>query len=211
MSNPHHSYTQPGGQEHIPLYPNGWIAIRIVQLVLSIIILAMTAYNVDVIAYDGNSLMLAVAVMCLVATLYIVLAHHTIPQTYNYWAVLGLDMLFVVLWLCAFALQASRVALLYEETNDLGYTYNYRTGKYTTAKKSTALSAFLGTQAGSAALGGVQFVLFIVSLVIGSIRLHRHRAAGFHCMPGAPRTLPGGGPAGAAVVPNAGAEYKDER
>jgi hypothetical protein len=39
-------------------------------------------------------------------------------------------------------------------------------------------------------------------LIIHSIRLHRHRRAGLHCMPGMPRTMPpGGGNTNAAAVP----------
>lgn len=32
--------------------------------------------------------------------------------------------------------------------------------------------------------------LFVASLVIHSLALHRHRAAGLHCTPGAPATAP---------------------
>ncbi|KAB8297019.1 hypothetical protein EYC80_002417 [Monilinia laxa] len=36
----------------------------------------------------------------------------------------------------------------------------------------------------TAALGGVEFILFVITLVILSIRLHCHRKAGGHCVPG---------------------------
>lgn len=52
-------YRAPG-REHIPIYPRGFIAIRIIQLVLSILILALAAYSVALLAYDGNSFILAV-------------------------------------------------------------------------------------------------------------------------------------------------------
>ncbi|KAL3421671.1 integral membrane protein [Phlyctema vagabunda] len=35
----------------------------------------------------------------------------------------------------------------------------------------------------AAALGGVEFGLFTIALVVFSLPLHRHRAAGGHCLP----------------------------
>jgi hypothetical protein len=40
-----HPAARPLGKEHIPTYPPGFIAIRIVQLVLAVIILGLTAYG----------------------------------------------------------------------------------------------------------------------------------------------------------------------
>ncbi|KAL2134961.1 hypothetical protein VTI74DRAFT_10282 [Chaetomium olivicolor] len=162
MSSPQHSTARPAGREHIPLYPRGWIAIRITQLVLSLLVMAMSAYNVYYVAYDGNSFMLAVAVMCLVSSTYLVVAHISLPKIYNYWAVLGLDIFFVIMWLCSFALQAARVAPMYEVVNGASsYTYNYRTGKYSKVSLTNTENAWLGTQAGSAALGGVQLYVLL--------------------------------------------------
>ncbi len=36
---------RPAGKEHIPLYPTGFIAFRIAQLSLAVLILALTAYG----------------------------------------------------------------------------------------------------------------------------------------------------------------------
>lgn len=42
-----YSSARPAGREHIPLYPKGFIAIRIVQLVLAVIILALSAWSLS--------------------------------------------------------------------------------------------------------------------------------------------------------------------
>jgi hypothetical protein len=46
MSNPQHPAGRPPGKEHIPIYPAGFIAIRYVQLILALVILALAAYGV---------------------------------------------------------------------------------------------------------------------------------------------------------------------
>lgn len=39
------SLRRPAGKEHIPIYPRGWIAVSICQLVLDIIIVGVAAYS----------------------------------------------------------------------------------------------------------------------------------------------------------------------
>lgn len=46
MNNPQAYAVPPAGREHIPIYPSGFIAIRIAQLVLSVIIMGLAAYGV---------------------------------------------------------------------------------------------------------------------------------------------------------------------
>lgn len=45
MSSPQYPAARPAGREHIPVYPKGFIAVRIVQLVLSILIMGLSAYG----------------------------------------------------------------------------------------------------------------------------------------------------------------------
>jgi hypothetical protein len=51
MSNPQFAVGLPPGREHIPLLPKGFIAIRIVQLVLSLIILALAGYGMLILGF----------------------------------------------------------------------------------------------------------------------------------------------------------------
>jgi hypothetical protein len=48
MSNliPIHMIARRPGWEHVPIYPKGFIAIRIVQLVLALIMLGLTSYGI---------------------------------------------------------------------------------------------------------------------------------------------------------------------
>lgn len=47
------------------------------------------------------------------------------PVIYNYWAVLGLDIVAVILWIVSFPILASQIAntVTYDETYTCGYEY----------------------------------------------------------------------------------------
>ncbi|EAQ92622.1 hypothetical protein CHGG_00857 [Chaetomium globosum CBS 148.51] len=128
--------------------------------------------------YDGNNFILAVAIMTLLYSIYNLVAKYGPPAAYNYWVILGLDIFFVVMWLCSFALLAARVGQFFSLVN------SYSSYSYYSLSDSDLI--WLAAQAAAAGLGGVEFVLFLVSLIIHSIHLHRHRAAGLHCTPGTP-------------------------
>lgn len=60
METAQHSTVRPPGREHIPIYPRGFIVIRIVQLVLAVVIIALAAYSIHYGAYDANEFIMAV-------------------------------------------------------------------------------------------------------------------------------------------------------
>jgi hypothetical protein len=80
------------------------------------------------------------------------IAHWGVPAAYNYWAILGLDIFFVVMWLCSFALLASRVAASYSYLDSYSYSSYYR-AYYGVSSETDVL---LATQAAAAGLGGVE-------------------------------------------------------
>ncbi|KAK4101622.1 hypothetical protein N658DRAFT_496050 [Parathielavia hyrcaniae] len=103
--------------------------------------------------------------MTLIASVYHMVAHWSVPALYNYWAILGLDILLVVMWLCSFALLAARVAATYAYVDDYYSSYSYygsRSGLSATA------NALLITQALAASLGAVELCVFILFIPIFS-------------------------------------------
>lgn len=183
-ANPNYNAVRAPGHEHIPLYPRGFIAIRIVQLVLAVLILALSAYGVYVVALSSNVFIMVVALMTIITSIYHLVVRFNQPRGYNYWAVLALDIFLVVMWLCAFAVLAADVGLLY------GYSYGYSYYSYSYSYGYGLGMIWVTCLAAAAGLGGLEFVLHIVSLVIHSVKLHKHRRAGLHCTPGAAQTLP---------------------
>lgn len=51
-----YSAVRPAGREHFPSYPKGFIAIRIVQLVIAVIILGIDAFTLSRFAWRANGL-----------------------------------------------------------------------------------------------------------------------------------------------------------
>lgn len=114
--------------------------------------------------------------MTLVSSIYHMVAHFSMPALFNYWAILGLDALFIVLWLASFALLASRVADYYKSRSAAMSFYSglYRrdwvddlvnsltngggsgsdAGSISSAKST--YDAWPAVQAAAAALGGVE-------------------------------------------------------
>ncbi|KAJ2990843.1 hypothetical protein NUW58_g2758 [Xylaria curta] len=131
---------RPAGREHIPLYPKGFVGLRILQLVLGVICLGLTAYSVAVAPITGAVLMLFTAIVTLISSIYVLVSHFGPPAAYNYWAIMGLDIFLVVFWLISFALLASQAALLIAYG---AYYYGYFTG-YTILGSIVAAAAGLG-------------------------------------------------------------------
>ncbi|KAF9878592.1 integral membrane protein [Colletotrichum karsti] len=165
------------GREHVPLYPRGFIALRIVQLVLALIITGLCAFGAYAAPTPGNCLMLFVAVATVIVTTWLIVAKYGAPKAYNYWAVLALDCFLVVFWLCAFALLASEAAYVFA----LGAYCDYYVDCY--ASTRAALLIISACMSAAAGVGGLEFALFITSLSIHGVMLHRHRKAGLHCNP----------------------------
>ena len=44
------------GREHIPVFPKGFIAIRIIQLVLSLVVIGLSAFGLSILSFDGAAL-----------------------------------------------------------------------------------------------------------------------------------------------------------
>lgn len=56
MSDPRYSPARELGREHFPRTPKGFIAIRIVQLILAVTTLGLDAYVLSIVLYDGAEL-----------------------------------------------------------------------------------------------------------------------------------------------------------
>ncbi|KAI3324567.1 hypothetical protein HD806DRAFT_534030 [Xylariaceae sp. AK1471] len=193
-----HVTERPAGREHIPLYPKGFIVARIIQLVIGIICLGLTAYAVAIIPINGAALMLFTAIVTLLTSIYILVAHFGPPAAYNYWAILGLDIFHAIFWLISFALLASEAAAFLAVASAYDDVYRF----YGVTNYDKTYGAIIAAAAG---LGGVVWVAYIVTLILHSIAFHRHRSAGLHAMPGrstSATTAPavGGAPVGGEKI-----------
>jgi len=177
---------------HILPLPKAVFGLRIAQLVIAIVILGLAAYGVTFFAFDGDSLMLFTTLATMIITVYYIVAITALPAAYNYWAILSLDIFAVVFWVISFSLLAWEVAAYgwavsysYSYCDAYGYCYKKRDLE---ARATTNVYTYRNALAAAAGLGGLEFILFIVTLVITAIYLHRHRKAGGHCSPNALNT-----------------------
>jgi len=191
-----------GNASHVLPLPEWTIALRILQLVVALAVLGLAGYGLYWYSFDGIDLTTFVAIATIIITLYIILATMVWPVMYNYWAILGLDVFAIIFWLVSFALLASEVNQVkstfsyyydpyssssssYSGSNCAtyyGYTYCVKkrdVGVLT--KRSDVLKTYYSAMAAAAGLGGLEFVLFIATLVLVSIHLHRHRRDGGRC------------------------------
>ncbi len=56
METTKYSRARAPGREHIPIYPNGFIAIRIALLVVAVVVLGLDAYGLSIFVFAGDSL-----------------------------------------------------------------------------------------------------------------------------------------------------------
>ncbi|KAI8957615.1 hypothetical protein F5Y11DRAFT_77885 [Daldinia sp. FL1419] len=184
MEQPSSKYSNQrvAGKEHIPLYPKGFAAIRIIQLVIAIICLGLSAFGIVYLVFAGDALTLFTSIATLITSIYCLVAHFGPAKAYNYWAILGLDIFLVIFWLISFAILAAQIAsaFAYYHTYSDFYDDYYDMSDY-----DAAVNTYGGCLAAAAGLGGVEFLLYVISLSIHGVMLHRHRSAGLKAMPNA--------------------------
>jgi len=153
--------------------PPNFLVLRIFQLVFSVLVLAIAIWAVVTYAADGVILSIVTSLVSIVTLIYIISASNCAPAAYNYWAILSLEIFCVLFWLISFAVLATNV--VYSNSAVCDYDECIVEGL------SDAGYAALSTAAG---LGGVLFLLYVVSLSIFSVMLYRHRRDGGHSKPG---------------------------
>jgi hypothetical protein len=178
-------------RHHIVPEPKFVLVFRFIQLVVAVIVLGLASYGLTFLVFDGIGITLFSAIASIIITLYVIISTLALPIAYNYWAILGLDIFAIVFWLISFALLGSEIAsfdaYVYDYTCDYLYCYEKRdlVGMELGKRATTSAYTYYNAMVTASVLGGLEFILFIVTLVTFGIFMHRHRASGAHCMPGA--------------------------
>lgn len=113
---------------------------------------------------------------------YILISSFFYPKAYNMWAQLVLEIFCVIWWLSAFASLASLAAVWSIGQDYVNSTCSYYdTSCYKMMFKRGSVVDRYNSQANAtkaaAALGAFEWVSFIVTLIVFSINLHKHRVA----------------------------------
>jgi len=159
--------------DHIPKLPRFIFWVRIAQAFVALIALALAASSLALFGASFLSGHLGFLIFVCIAT-WIVVAYLCCtpiygPSLYNRWAALGLEIFCVIFWLPAFASVGAWTSVHGLYTWDSYDCEIYGTCRYQTGWR---------TAAAAAGMGGLEFILFLVTLITYSIFLHRHRMQG---------------------------------
>ncbi|KAF2271098.1 hypothetical protein CC78DRAFT_528035 [Lojkania enalia] len=175
--------------------PRWTLILHGVEIFLAVLILALSAYGVHWIAYDYLIFALVVCICTFGVCIYIFLSSLTFYHLYNAWVVLGLHIWMVIFWIVDLGLIAD-LARLWATANSLFDSYSsdyYDLGDWGFRKRELSFydlnwtstsydgfsyKAFYGCLAAGAFFAAVEFVLWVVGLIIVSIYIHKRRVDG---------------------------------
>ncbi|KAH7393186.1 hypothetical protein BKA64DRAFT_755232 [Cadophora sp. MPI-SDFR-AT-0126] len=175
-------------RSHVPKLPAFTFYLRYAQLLVAMAVLGLSAYVVTCFAYSGASLSLFTAITTIIITIYYIVTITLRPVFFNYCAVIGLDILALIFWLISFALLASEAASWSIMTH-FGDNCAFSTTAYCYKKRalvqnrSTDYRTYRNAMAASAGLGGLEFVLFVVTLGSTALAVLKHMRTGGNCVP----------------------------
>jgi len=140
--------------------------VRIVQFVLTLLVMILSAFASSVFGagfFPGYGMSFFVFAWTLIFLGYIFVTPLWFPHAYIYWVHLGLECTTVVFWLSTFALLAEEAAAwdIVDEFVDAWPKW----------------SSAIGATKGAAAMGGINWALFVFTLIVFSVFLHKHRVA----------------------------------
>ena len=144
-----YSAQRPAGREHIPLYPKGFITVRILQLIVAIACMGLSGFAIAYLVFAGDALTLFTvgipgvglarslgrsganhdytqSIATVITAIYCLVARFGPPKAYNYWAILALDIFLLLFWLISFAVLTAQVANTWANYDDyLDYYDDY--------------------------------------------------------------------------------------
>ncbi|KAF7503429.1 hypothetical protein GJ744_003759 [Endocarpon pusillum] len=175
---------------HVVALPRWFLVLRIFQILVAVAILGLAAHGIYWIPYNSWCLALFTSIATFIVVGYFLITSlaEACKVAYNYWAVLALEIFAVIFWLSSMAnLAATRGAFVAIDYNTCLYDYYYCYKKRDTGltERDIATSGYLDTMSAAAGLSGLEMLLFIATLVIFSVHMHRHRISG---APNAPST-----------------------
>jgi hypothetical protein len=171
-------------------------ALRIIQVILGIIILGLSAYPVSLTSgygygayiFEPGAIGIFTGIATLIFVVYWFVSNSVSNQKlYNYWAIFAVECFVWVFWLTTFALYASFVGQSlstmgnYNTSYSGGNTYCYSgycvTGKRGLSKRYVQTDPVAGTIYAALAFSVINFILFSVTLILFTVNMMRHRTA----------------------------------
>ena len=173
-----HTYGDRQAPSHMAHTPMWFFPIRVLQGILALVTLALSAFVIDVIgsAYDwydwhGLGMNIWTSIFTFIFLIYIFLTALKFPSFYHNYAVAALELLLVIFWLVTFALLADHA----REANNLKRLYRGTRGREKNALNSVTAAAVLSA---------INFLLFLITFIFFSKHisiLHRSSYGRLRC------------------------------
>jgi len=177
----------------LPL-PRWTLIVHAIMILVSVIVLGLSAYGVHYISYNALIFALVTAILTMGISAYVICSTLFLQNLYNGFVVLGLHILMVIFWVTELGLVANLARIWsssYGYSYSYGYDYDwdwsYKRSLGKRAEEGTTYEAYRGALIAGALFGAVNFVLWIVSTVFVIIYLNKSRShAGTTTAPHAP-------------------------
>jgi len=156
---------------HVLPVPRWTLIIHLVQAVLAIIILGLSAYGIRWIAYNALIYALVVCLCTLGVCAYLLVSQLFIHKIYNMYIVLGVHAWMILFWIIDLGL-VSNLARIWSGDCYYYYGYGYACGYsyssyyYLAKREETTRGAYYGALAAGAFFAAAQFGLFVCGLII---------------------------------------------
>ncbi|KAI5840635.1 hypothetical protein BZA05DRAFT_454423 [Tricharina praecox] len=168
----------PEHPAHIVRIPHFLFIMRLVQIFLSVVILALMAFAItqltNVFGTFGYNIFCCI--YNFIGVGYLLVSVARAPRIWNCWAALVIDIFGVIFWISAWGSLAGWAALgnIAYDSSALDLCRHY---SKTDQRKCNGRKGAWQASAATAGLGAIVWVLFVVHLIVYSIHLHRHRTA----------------------------------
>ncbi|KAH6893530.1 hypothetical protein B0T10DRAFT_559511 [Thelonectria olida] len=156
-------------------YPTGFTVLHIFQAIFSVITTILVAFTVNVLAFAGNCIMLATAVLTFLVSMWMVVSHISMAHLYNFWAALWFDVLLLISWITSVAV------LLFQTRLFWGDRSGHCDEVACTGSAGDAATVWGYVFLSAAGLGVVEILFFCVSLIFHCVmnrRYHRYNQVG---------------------------------
>ncbi|KAG4025494.1 hypothetical protein MFRU_056g00090 [Monilinia fructicola] len=164
---PHSFYVKTTSQ--VPVLPSWLTILRCFQLLLAFVILILTAFASTKFPssfFPGYGMSWFSFIWTVLCSVYVIITPRSLPNFYNYWAHLTLEVTLVVFYLTTFALLASEIPL-WNAFDDKSWTKSL---------DKTLVSAARASKA-AVALSFIQFITLVVSMGFLAYAIHTYLTA----------------------------------
>ncbi|GAB1743926.1 hypothetical protein NU219Hw_g972t1 [Hortaea werneckii] len=159
-------------RDHMLQMPRAVWILHILQLIIAVLVTALSAFMVYVIPYNATIFSIFTGSYSILILIYYFVAVHASPKLYNCIALLALEVLALVFWLACFAALAALYAILVY----IGEYYVY--DSYRKRDLYMLSVAYTAVLIACLAISVVNFIFYCVTLGFTCTAIHRHRKAG---------------------------------